>query len=166
MNIFKDLKVYSQYANPLTVVLFSKGFHAMLAYRIGYCLSKAKILTPISFLLSRIIQILYGIDIHWRAEIAGGCRIVHGYGLVIAAGVKIGKNCSLYQGVTIGSKGEWTTEKMPVLGNSVTLYAGAKVFGAVKLADNVVVGANAVVAKSLAEKGAVYGGIPARKIKK
>lgn len=166
IKILKDLKVYSQYANPLLVIFFSKGFHAMVAYRLGFLLAKTKILTPISFLLSRIIQVLYGIDIHWGAKIGSGCRIVHGYGLVISDQAVIGENCSLYHGVTIGIKSEWSGEKPPVLGKNVTVYAGAKIIGAVSIADNIRIGANTVVTKNLVNSGGTYVGIPAKLIKK
>jgi serine O-acetyltransferase len=163
MNIIKDLNAYSTNANPLGVIFLSKGFHAMCCYRLGYLLAKLK-LSPISFILSRIIQILYGIDIHWRAKIGGGCRIFHGYGLVIGERAVIGNNCSLYHGVTIGTKAEWTGAKMPVIGNNVKIYAGAKIIGELKIKDNVVIGANAVVTKDILKPGS-YAGIPARKIK-
>jgi len=162
MKIIKDLQAYSINATPLSVILLSKGFHAMCCYRLGVFLAKLK-LTPLSFILTRIIQILYGIDIHWRAKIDGGCRIFHGYGLVVGEGAVIGKNCSLYHGVTIGTKAEWTGEKMPVLGNNVKVYAGAKIIGQIKIKDNVVIGANAVVTKDILKSG-TYAGIPARKI--
>lgn len=163
MNILKDLKEYCKYSDPLSVLFFSKGFHAMCCYRLGYLLAKIK-LSPLSFILSRLIQILYGIDIHWKAEIGSGCRIIHGYGLVIGNGVKIGKSCSLYHGVTIGTKEEWTAEKMPTIGNNVKIYCGAKVLGEIKITDNVVIGANAVVTKNILKPG-TYAGIPAKKIK-
>lgn len=43
--------------------------------------------------------------------------------------------------------------------------AGAKIIGAVKIADNIKVAAGAVVVKSFTEPGITIGGIPAHKLK-
>lgn len=54
--------------------------------------------------------------------------------------------------------------KMPVtIGNNVWIGAGACVLGGVRISDNVVIGANAVVTRSIEEVG-VYAGVPARLI--
>lgn len=47
---------------------------------------------------------------------------------------------------------------------SVYLGAGSKLLIGVNLADNIIVGANAVVTKSFNELNIVIAGIPARKI--
>lgn len=46
-----------------------------------------------------LIQLIYGIDIDYRARIKGGCCTVHGVGLVIGQGAVIGENSKLYHGV-------------------------------------------------------------------
>ena len=44
------------------------------------------------------------------------------------------------------------------------LGSGAKVIGEVSIADNVAVGAGAVVTKDITEPGTTWAGVPARKI--
>lgn len=70
---------------------------------------------------------------------------VHPLGIVIAKGVKIGKDCKIFQNVTIGHKktGEYTNP--PEIGNNVTIYANAMIIGDIKVGDNAVIGAGAVV---------------------
>lgn len=51
----------------------------------------------------------------------------------------------------------------PILGNGVRVTAGAKVLGDVRLGDNCIVGANAVVVKDV-ESNMVVGGVPAKVI--
>ena len=165
-SIIQDFRAYTLYSNPLGVVFFSRGFHALCAYRLGHLISLLPGGSFFAFLLSRIIQILYGIDIHWSARIGGGCRIVHGIGLVIGCDVIIGENSSLYNGVTIGSKGEGRHEKMPHIGNTVKIYAGAKVLGNITIADGATIGANAVVVTDCKIIGGSYGGIPAKLLTK
>ena len=163
--IKEDLTEYSKFSNPIGVILWNRGFQAMFIYRLSNLLARKRILTPVAALLTRFIQILYGIDIHWKANIGGGCRILHGMGLVISQGSVIGNKCSLYHGVTIGIKGEWTSEQAPIIGNEVKIYAGAKIIGSLTIGDEAIIGANAVVTKDC-EAYAVYGGVPAKLIKK
>lgn len=144
--------------------IFSKGVQALGIYRLSFWLGKTVVGIPIAGLLSRIIQILYGIDIDWRARIGRRCKIIHGYGLVIGSGAVIGNDCVLYHEVTLGARSLWAAPGMPVLGNGVIVYPGAKIFGSVKIADGVSIGANAVVMKNCSIKNASYGGIPAKKL--
>jgi serine acetyltransferase len=54
-----------------------------------------------------------------------------------------------------------------IIGKNVRVGAGAKIISSdgLKIADNVDIGANAVVCKNILEAGSVYGGIPAKLIK-
>jgi serine O-acetyltransferase len=94
-------------------------------------------------------------------QIGSGLYIQHGDSSIIAA-KKIGGNCWINQGVTIGytSKGE-----SPEIGNQVTINAGAKVLGPIKVGNNVVIGANAVVVKNVPDNCTVVG-VPAYIIKR
>ena len=56
------------------------------------------------------------------------------------------------------------SEKAPVIGDNCFLGTGAKVIGEITIADNVAIGANAVVCKSIEEPGTTWGGVPAKKI--
>ncbi|MBO4847928.1 MAG: serine acetyltransferase, partial [Clostridia bacterium] len=53
--------------------------------------------------------------------------------------------------------------KTPVLGSNVELGYGAVIIGDVNVADNTVIGANAVVNRSIEESG-TYVGVPAKKV--
>ena len=70
---------------------------------------------------------------------------------------KIGSNCKIYQQVTIGFNGT----EIPVIGNNVTICSGAKVIGGIKIGNNVIIGANAVVVKDI-DNNCVVGGVPAK----
>ena len=48
--------------------------------------------------------------------------------------------------------------------NIVFLGSGCKIIGNVKIADNVAVGAGAVVVKDCKEENSTYAGVPAKKI--
>jgi serine O-acetyltransferase len=119
----------------------------------------------LSKMLSLVNFVLFGIEIAQRCEIGGGLFLPHTVGTVIGAR-SIGRNAVIFQGVTLGAKSidiSYNPESRPLLGDNVTIGAGAKVLGGVAIGDNVTVGANAVVTKSL-ENNVVAAGIPARVI--
>lgn len=88
-------------------------------------------------------------------------RLVHPTGIVISDSTIIGKDCTIYQNVTLGKK----DEHAPTLGDNVTIYANAVVIGNVHIGDNAVIGAGSVVLKDV-PAGEVWAGNPAHFIKK
>lgn len=88
-----------------------------------------------------------------------GFNIVH-YGLIIISSQsRIGKNCRIHSGVNIG---HWR-DGAPQLGDNVYIGPGAKLIGNIRVGDNAVIGANAVVCKDV-PAGVTVGGVPARVI--
>lgn len=70
---YQDLKILKQKYNISYImsILSNRGFHALLFYRISHFLYKIKVpILPLLF--TRIIQIIYSIDIDYRAKIEGG----------------------------------------------------------------------------------------------
>lgn len=116
-------------------------------------------------LLARILALLAKpqplLDVSNTADIGGGLIVQHGYATIIAPR-KIGRDCWVNQGVTIGYTND---TDCPTLGDNVTVYSGAKVLGDVHVGNNVVIAANAVVVKDV-EDNCVVGGVPAKVIKR
>lgn len=54
---------------------------------------------------------------------------------------------------------------VPTIGDNVYIGPGAKLFGAIEIANDVAIGANAVVTKSFTESNITIAGIPAKIIK-
>lgn len=140
------------------------GFHAILCHRFIHMLWRMKI-PFIPRMLSHIVRLFTGIEIHPGARIKGGLFIDHGMGVVIGETTEIGNECLLYQGVTLGGTGKEKGKRHPTLGNNVVVGAGAKVLGAIRIGDYVKIGANAVVLKSVPDNSIVVG-VPGRVIKK
>ncbi len=94
-------------------------------------------------------------------QIGPGLFIQHGFATIIAA-KSIGKNCWINQQVTIGYA---NATDCPTIMDNVTISAGAKIIGGVTLGNNVKVGANAVVVRSVPDNCTVVG-VPARIVKR
>lgn len=86
-----------------------------------------------------------------------GTIFPHPIGIVIAKDVKIGKNCVIYQNVTIGKKNGLTKQEAPRIGNNVKIYAGAVIAGNITIGDNCIIGANSMVLKSIPPNSKVVG---------
>lgn len=93
---------------------------------------------------------------------AEGLAIPHYGTIVVHANAKIGRNCRLQEGVNIGATSG--SHEAAVIGDNCFFGSGAKIIGAVKIADDVAVGAGAVVTKDITEPGTTWAGIPAKKI--
>jgi serine O-acetyltransferase len=92
--------------------------------------------------------------------IGPGLCLVHIGTIVISPHAKIGKNFRCHVCVNIGqAKGG-----APIIGDNVYVGPGAKIFNPITIADDIVIGANAVVNKSFTVSGITIGGIPAKKI--
>lgn len=106
-----------------------------------------------------------GIDLDPNV-VGPGCHIVHGK-CVINCYSKIGANCTIMSDVTVGISNMSDERTMtPIIGDNCIIGSGARILGAIHIADNVTIGANAVVCKSIEESGVVVAGIPARIIKR
>ena len=140
-------------------LFLSPGLSAVLLFRLQDSLYRKRLLLP-AYLVHRANLSVHGIDILPGAVIGDGLRIDHPVGIVIGAGAKIGRGCILLQNVTIGTRYINSTDydnKFPVIGNNVTIGAGAAVLGGVTIGNNCTVGANSVVLTDVLEGSTVTG---------
>ncbi len=96
----------------------------------------------------------------YTAEIGDETKFAYGgIGCVVHSRVKICKRVIIGQSSTIG----WSLdfEKFPTIGNGVYISVGAKIIGNINVENNEIIGANAVVNKSVEENCSVAG-VPAR----
>lgn len=91
-----------------------------------------------------------------------GLSIAHPGTIVVNGNAKVGKNCRLHVCTTIGATNG--KNAAPIIGDNVYIGTGAKIIGDIKIGDNSVIGANAVVNKSFPDGNITIGGVPAKKI--
>ena len=93
-----------------------------------------------------------------------GLHVVHWGTIIVNGNAKVGANCTLHNCTHIAQK-TWYSDKAPKIGDNVTILAGARILGDIELADDIIVGANAVVIESFTEPGITIAGVPAKKIR-
>ena len=147
-------------ATPLRVVaavLTSRGVQVCLLHRLAHAAAKGG-LVPVSVVLMRISQLLFGVDIHYRAVVGPGLVLRHPAGIVIGRDVVIGRRVRVFQHVTLGNRlsgGPDRPDGMPVIGDDVHLFAGCVVLGPVHVGHGASVGANAVLLQDCPPGGTV-----------
>lgn len=154
------------------VVLFrNPGMYFSVLYRIeryflGHNLLPFRIVGAIMYPMYFICTYyILDIDISPRVNI-GRSLYIHSKGIILADSVIAGDNLTLIGPLTFGVKGQGISNSAvaPRLGNNVTIFTGARIIGDVKIGNNVLVGANAVVVKNILSNR-IVGGVPAKIIK-
>jgi serine O-acetyltransferase len=107
----------------------------------------------------RIIETITGVSLPKGAEIGPGLRVYHFGNIFVHNNAVLGANCTLRQGVTIGSRVEGGPA--PVLEDDVDCGAYAQILGDVRVGKGAKIGAMSVVLKDV-PPGATAVGIPAR----
>ncbi len=92
-----------------------------------------------------------------------GLTIYHHGTIIVNPNARIGENCKLHGNNCIGNDGQ--SEGVPEIGDNVDIGFGASIIGDIKIANNIKIGAGAVVTKSFLEENITLVGIPARKLK-
>lgn len=145
---------------PVETALCYPGLHATVAYRFAHGLWKRNWHTTARF-MSYLARAVTGVDIHPGAQIGPGFFIDHGACVVIGETAEIGRNVTLYHGVTLGGVSWSPGKRHPSLGDDVMVGAGAKILGPLTVGDGARVGANSVVVEEVPPEVTVIG-IPAR----
>ena len=149
--------------NTFEIITCYSGVQAMLFYRLTHRLWLLKLKWLARF-ISMLARWVTGVEIHPGAVIGRRFFIDHGMGVVIGETAEIGNDCTLYHGVTLGGTTWEKGKRHPTLGNNVVIGAGAKILGPITLGNDVRVGSNSVVVKSVDNAQTVVG-VPARVLK-
>jgi len=168
----EDLKYYSSINNKYRFIDFLTKDNKSILKKYIIILRKSEYWYNKGSNICRIIYLYYrrrkniigrkiGIEI-WENTFDKGLCIFHPGTIVINGNARIGKNCKLHGDNCIGNDGK--SEDAPVIGDNVTIGVGAKVIGNINIADEIKIGAGAIVVDSFLEKGITIVGVPAKKV--
>lgn len=147
--------------------LLSAGFWVLLVYRFGharFAIRSKWLRLPWSIVyrvLFKVVEIVFGVTLPASATVGRRLCIEHFGGIVVHGGAKIGDDCLIRHGVTIGNRHSDRLDEVPTLGNRVDVGAGAKILGKVTVGDGASIGANAVLLHDV-PAGCTAVGVPAR----
>jgi serine O-acetyltransferase len=157
-NIRQDLETYEK-------DITRQGLWVMIVYRFGcwrYKIRPRPLRLPFSFLyrvLKLVTQILTGIDLPCEVRLGQRFRIEHFGDIIISGDAVFGDDVTIRNGVTIGLR-RTGVRGAPVIGSRVDIGAGAKILGAIRIGDDVAIGANAVVLTDV-PANSIAVGVPA-----
>jgi serine O-acetyltransferase len=143
----------------------AQGFWVMVVYRFGrwrYGVRPAIVRKAFSLayhVLFKLTQIVTGIELPCEAEIGRNFIIDHFGGIIISGFARFGDDCRIRNGVVVGLR-RIDDKRAPVIGNNVDIGAGAKLLGPIRIGNDVLIGANAVVLCDVPD-GSIAVGVPA-----
>ncbi len=164
-----DSVSHISFFEKLKIIISTPGVWAISVYRLKRwaeyeCQASTikSIINPISRILHFIVEIAVGISIAPEVDIGPGLYIGHFGSIFIAGNTRIGKFVNIGHEVAIGYAGRGNNWGQPErIGDFVYIAPGAKIVGRISIGNNVVVGANSVVTKSLPDNAVAFG-VPAR----
>ncbi|GLQ19159.1 serine O-acetyltransferase [Algimonas porphyrae] len=146
----------------LQCFLYFKGFLAIQTHRCAHALYKAGRDLLAYHLQSRSSE-LFGVDINPAAQIGCGIMLDHATGFVMGETARLGDDCSILQGVTLGGTGKSDQDRHPKIGNRVLIGANASVLGNIEIEDGALIAAGSVVLKPVS-KNCTVAGVPAKPV--
>ena len=160
---FKQLAILRQYLFPVTEsdILLK---HAVLLRKTEYYINTKKPMRAVVYKTRlRLLQNKYSLHISPNnCDI--GLHIMHLGPILMNEKVRVGRNCALHINTAIVAGG--SNDDVPKLGDGVVIGVGAVLLGGITIADNVAIGANAVVNKSIDQENVSVAGVPAKIIGK
>ncbi len=163
----EDLERYFSNCNNIfskfKIIVRTQGIWATIVFRAGSWCHKNKkkkwpiVILPFLTIIQTFVESMTGIVLPFTAEIGKGLYIGHFGCIILNPDSIIGNYCNISNGNTIGQAGRGGIQKTPVIGNRVYIAPGAKIFGGIEIGNNVAIGANAVVTKSLPENSVAVG---------
>jgi serine O-acetyltransferase len=171
--VFSDFVRYRQSVKPswlgvLIMLPIHPGLLGSLVLRAQQCLVRAGHVSA-GWALRTLGNVLVGADFVPGAEVGHGLMLVHPAGVVIGPGSRVGNNVTFASGVVLGVKNfehhltGLGTDEYPIVGDGVFLSANAVLVGGVRVGDNAVIGAGAVVTTDVPAESIVAGN-PARQV--
>ena len=139
------------WSRALGKVLLSPNIRVVIWYRISHRVVRRRRWVWFAMILRNHGIKISGAEINPYAQIGAGLHIAHGVGVGVGSHVIIGERCTLHLGSVLGPQAiDAYEDPVPtILGDDVFVGTHAVVIGGVSVGDGAVIGANAVVMRSV-----------------
>jgi serine O-acetyltransferase len=111
-------------------------------------------------MLRRLVSILFHIELPVLQQ---PLRMAHPYGIIISGDVILGKNVTVFQGVTRGNKRDGRIAGSPVIEDDVGIFPNAVLIGQITIGAGAIIGPGSVVVDDV-PPGVTVVGNPARQL--
>lgn len=108
-------------------------------------------------LFRKHLQTKYGLELGYGSNIEPGLYLGHAYGITVNPRSRIGKNCNLHKGCTIGQENRGKRKGCPTLGERVWVGAHSTIVGNIKIGDDVLIAPNTYVNQDIPSHSIVLG---------
>lgn len=122
------------------IVLTSSGARYMFLYRMCNKYKKKTVLGIIFRIWIKLLSDRKNTEIPHTTIIQPGLYFGHFKNIIINQQVKIGRNCNIMQGVTIGNESRGARKGTPVIGDRVLIGPNSVVVGNIIIGDDVLIG--------------------------
>jgi len=166
----KDLQRYVNLRpgqSKFVIFCTEQGLWALLQFRVASGIYQSnrsrpvkRILLGLAVVSQKLVEIMTGISLPYKATIGAGLHIGHFGGIIIHPDIVMGENCNISQGVTLGIAGRKGRRGVPRIGNRVYIGPNAVVVGPIQIGDDAMVGANSLVNRDVEGHTTVMG-VPA-----
>lgn len=143
----------------IRVIQCYTSFKAVLHYRLAHNLDReinGKLPTSESTIYATLIssrgKLLSGAELHHRCHIGQRFILDHGIGTVFGETARIGDDCYILGGVTLGAYGiadNPSGKRHPTIGNRVQIGAFTRIFGNLSIGDDVFIGPQCIITENV-----------------
>ena len=153
--LFDCITLNSNY-NYKKIIIVSRKFHY-------YKQKNWRYFIPKWYYTRKLNKMAVKLNINIKGNFGKKLKIFH-QNITINQYAHLGNNIILHGNNCIGNNGT-DFKNCPIIGNNVEIGYGATIIGNIKIADNVIIGANSLVNKDFLDEGCTIAGNPAKKIK-
>ena len=139
------------------------GLKATAVYRFGAWVNQEVQAPPLRYplkllyyTLDEVTSALWGMHIDEGADIGGGLYVPHPNGVLIGPS-RMGTDCNVAAGVTIGQRADGRGGGVPTLGDRVWIGTGSVLFGRIAIGDGATIGPLTLVGRNLPPRCLVSG---------
>lgn len=97
------------------------------------------------------------IEIYGKCDIGPGLYLGHVNCITINAKARIGKNCNIHKGVTIGQENRGTKKGVPTIGDCVWIGVNSTIVGGIIIGNDVLIAPNTYVNCDVPSHSIVFG---------